>query len=42
MIARTNNYRPIAIESHLPIGSFTEVVVTGCAPTYLVGRVLNK
>jgi MiaB-like tRNA modifying enzyme, archaeal-type len=42
MIARTDNYRPVAIESDLPIGSFTEVEVTGCAPTYLVGRVLNK
>ena len=42
MIARTDNYRPVTIESDLPIGSFTEVEVTNCAPTYLVGRVLNK
>jgi len=42
MIARTDNYRPIAVESDLPIGSFTEVEVTECAPTYLIGRVLNK
>jgi len=42
MIARTDNYRPVAIESDLPIGSFTEVEVTACAPTYLIGRVLNK
>ena len=42
VIARTDNYRPVAVESDLPIGSFTDIEVTGCAPTYLIGRVLNK
>ena len=42
MVARTDNYRPVAVESDLPIGSFTDIEVTGCAPTYLIGRVLNK
>lgn len=38
VIARTDNYRPIAIEGDIPLGSFIEAEVTGCAPTYLMGR----
>lgn len=40
VIARTSNYRPVAIESGLPIGTFAEAEITGCAPTYLIGRML--
>jgi threonylcarbamoyladenosine tRNA methylthiotransferase CDKAL1 len=42
VIARTENYRPIAVKGDIPLGIFLNVEVTGCAPTYLVGRVLNK
>jgi len=41
-IARTDNYRPVAITSDVSIGSFLNVEITDCAPTYLIGRVLNK
>ena len=39
MIARTDNYRPVAVRSDLPVGSFVSVEITGCEPTYLLGRV---
>ena len=42
MIARTLNYRPVAVPSDLLIGSFAKVEVTGCEPTYLIGRVLDS
>jgi MiaB/RimO family radical SAM methylthiotransferase len=42
MIARTDTYRPVAVETDLPIGAFARVLITGCASTYLTGRVLNK
>jgi len=42
MIARTRNYRPVAVPSDLPIGSFVKVEVTGCESTYLLGRVLDS
>ncbi|MDR0309411.1 MAG: tRNA (N(6)-L-threonylcarbamoyladenosine(37)-C(2))-methylthiotransferase [Candidatus Methanoplasma sp.] len=41
MIARTDNYRPVAVASDLPIGSFVYVGITECEPTYLIGRVLD-
>jgi len=41
MIARTRNYRPVAVSSDLPIGSFIKVGITGCESTYLLGRVLD-
>ena len=41
MIARTDNYRPVAIRSSLPIGSFVSVEMTGCEPTYLLGKVVD-
>lgn len=42
VISRTENYRPIAIESEIPIGTFINVEITGYASTYLLGRVLNN
>ncbi|MDR2845644.1 MAG: tRNA (N(6)-L-threonylcarbamoyladenosine(37)-C(2))-methylthiotransferase [Candidatus Methanoplasma sp.] len=42
MIARTDNYRPVAVGTDLPVGAFAHVLITGCAPTYLTGRVLNN
>ncbi|UAL07994.1 MAG: tRNA (N(6)-L-threonylcarbamoyladenosine(37)-C(2))-methylthiotransferase [Candidatus Methanogranum gryphiswaldense] len=42
VIARTENYRPIAVKGDIPLGIFIDVEVTGCASTYLVGRALNK
>ncbi|MCL2295820.1 MAG: tRNA (N(6)-L-threonylcarbamoyladenosine(37)-C(2))-methylthiotransferase [Methanomassiliicoccaceae archaeon] len=41
MIGRTQNYRPVAVRSDLPVGSFARAEVTGCEPTYLIGRVLD-
>lgn len=38
MIARTDNYRPVAIEGSFEIGTFMDVVITDCASTYLMGR----
>ena len=38
MIARTKNYRPVAIPADLPIGSFIDVEITGCESTYLIGK----
>jgi threonylcarbamoyladenosine tRNA methylthiotransferase CDKAL1 len=42
VIARTQNYRPVALGSNIPLGTFLDVEVTGCEPTYLLGRVLNN
>lgn len=42
VIVRTDNYRPVAVASDLPLNSFVKVRITACKPTYLVGRVLNK
>jgi tRNA A37 methylthiotransferase MiaB len=39
MIARTRNYRPVAVVSSKPVGTFIKVEITGCESTYLVGRV---
>ncbi|WP_400204936.1 tRNA (N(6)-L-threonylcarbamoyladenosine(37)-C(2))-methylthiotransferase [Candidatus Methanarcanum hacksteinii] len=41
MIARNRNYRPIGIETDIPIGTFIDVEITGSAPTHLVGRIAN-
>jgi len=41
MIARTRNYRPVALPSSLPIGTFVRVRVTDCEPTYLIGRTID-
>ena len=38
VITRTENYRPVGIEEDLPLGTFLDVVVTGCASTYVVGK----
>lgn len=38
VIARTMNYRPVAIRSDLPVGTFITAEITGCEPTYLIGR----
>ena len=38
VIMRTENYRPVGIEEDLPLGTFLDVVVTGCASTYVVGK----
>ena len=38
LIARTNNYRPVAIKADVPIGSFVDLEITDCEPTYLLGR----
>jgi tRNA A37 methylthiotransferase MiaB len=38
MIARTANYRPVAVPTDLPIGSFITVEITGCESTYLYGK----
>jgi tRNA A37 methylthiotransferase MiaB len=42
VIARTDNYRPVAVPGEMPIGSFMDVEITDCEPTYLIGRVLNN
>lgn len=41
MIARNRNYRPIGVETDIPIGTFIDVEITGSAPTHLVGRIVN-
>jgi MiaB-like tRNA modifying enzyme len=40
MIARTDNYRPVTIEGELSIGDFVDVEITGCASTYLSGKLI--
>ena len=42
MIARTQNYRPVAIRSDKPIGTFVNIEITGCEPTYLIGKVSDS
>lgn len=43
VIARTDNYRPVGISEGIhDLGSFHTVEITGCAPTYLIGRTLNN
>lgn len=38
VIARTGNYRPIAVRESIPLGTFADVEVTEAHPTYLLGR----
>lgn len=38
VIARTGNYRPIAIREDIPLGTFIRAEVTESHPTYLTGR----
>lgn len=42
VIARTENYRPVGIEGDIPLGTFIDVEVTGCASTFLVGTIFNN
>jgi MiaB-like tRNA modifying enzyme len=39
-IVRTDNYRPVVIRDEVPLGTFVEVEVTDCRPTYLFGQKL--
>lgn len=41
MIARTDNYRPVAIEGEYEIGTFVDVRITDCASTYLMGEIIE-
>jgi MiaB-like tRNA modifying enzyme len=41
VIARTGNYRPVAISEKLGIGEFIDIEVTGAESTHLFGRTLN-
>lgn len=40
VIARTDNYRPVAIDCTVPLGTFAETEITDCAATYLHGKIL--
>ncbi|MCL1984693.1 MAG: tRNA (N(6)-L-threonylcarbamoyladenosine(37)-C(2))-methylthiotransferase [Methanomassiliicoccaceae archaeon] len=40
MIARTNNYRPVIVPDDNELGTFLDVVITGCESTHLFGSVL--
>ena len=42
VITRNRNYRPIGIEADIPLGTFLEVEVTGSAPTFLTGRIVEN
>lgn len=39
-IVRTANYRPIAIDDRIPLGTFVDVKVTESRPTYLLGNTI--
>ncbi len=41
VIARTNNYRPVAIEEEISLGTFINVEITSSESTYLIGKLLN-
>lgn len=41
-ILRTGNYRPVVIRKDIPLGTFTDVEVTDCMPTYLIGRLAER
>ncbi|MFA6680026.1 MAG: tRNA (N(6)-L-threonylcarbamoyladenosine(37)-C(2))-methylthiotransferase [Candidatus Methanomethylophilaceae archaeon] len=41
VIARTENYRPVGIEGNIPMGTFLDVEIIGCAPTHLFGKILG-
>ena len=40
-IVRTGNYRPVVVRDDIPLGTFVDVEVTDCRPTYLLGRLAN-
>ena len=42
IISRTDNYRPVGIAGDLPLGTFIDVEIIGCASTHLIGRMLNN
>jgi MiaB-like tRNA modifying enzyme len=42
VIARTDNYRPVGMAEDIRLGTFCEAEITGCSPTYLIGRTLNN
>ena len=42
VIARTRNYRPVAVAADLPLGKFIDVEITKAESTHLIGRMLNK
>lgn len=42
VIARTEYYRPVGIEGDIPLGTFIDVEVTGCASTHLLGKTLRS
>lgn len=37
-ILRTNNYRPVVVRDTVPLGTFVNVEIEGCKPTYLIGK----
>ena len=39
MIGRTGNYRPVVLPEGSELGSFVNVLITGCEPTHLTGVV---
>ena len=38
VITRTENYRPVGVDEDIPLGTFLDVEVTDCAPTYVTGK----
>ena len=42
VIARTEYYRPVGIEESIPLGTFIDVEITGCASTHLLGKTLRS
>jgi len=42
VIARTENYRPVALSEKLNLGEFADVEIIKAEPTHLFGRTLNK
>jgi len=42
VIARTGNYRPVAVAADLQLGEFIDIEITKAESTHLIGRMLNK
>ena len=42
VITRTENYRPVGVESNIPLGTFLDIEIIGCAPTHLFGKILES
>ena len=40
VVGRAENYKPVVIKGHLPLGSFVPVEIADAAPTHLVGRLI--